>query len=152
MVTEIEYRLLRDKEVKGLRFPPGNVLADWPGDCLLLGTCRKSPTSIVFWRRHTHGFIKATSLPKYSPKRRVNFQRCQWNGINKHYLKQNYMTHVKWLIIKRIGSLWNCRLWEIYVPHPSIHLAFALSWKQAHTSGSQTPPGEYRKPLHPFFP
>lgn len=53
-------------ELKDL-FPP-EVLADWPRECLLLGTGRKSPTPVTLWRKCIHGFTNATSLPNTVPK------------------------------------------------------------------------------------
>lgn len=142
------------------KFPP-QVLADWPTDCLFLGTGRRSPTPVPFWRKHSW-IDKCHLPPKYSPKGRVNFQRCQMPQIvrgqptdtiqNKTtYSYVDWMIYNKWLIINHVyASAWIVDH-DKYTFPPTLLSTSTSSWKQTHASGRQTCP-EYRKPLHPFFP
>lgn len=136
---------------------PLQVLADWPSDCLFLGTGRRSPTPVPFWRKHTHGLTNGTCLPNTVPKeesisRDVKcLKQYEVNQQAPFKTKLHTPMLIEWLTINHIyASAWIVDQ-DKYTFPPTLLSTSTSSWKQIHASGSQTCP-EYKKPLHPFFP
>lgn len=153
-----EYRLLHDGGVKGFVSSRSTC---WLAKGMLTPGYRKEKSNTGHTLKKVHSWIYKCHQPsKYSPKGRVNLQRCQipqmvW--VNRHHSKENCMI-LHWLSdleqshVHAFSWIVDCNKHTFPIHPPTRISMYNPSWKQVHTSGSQTPPGEWRKSLHPPFP